>query len=965
MKRSYKMLSAALAGAMLVTAAPISASAASFSDTRNHWAESSVERWADYGTVQGSGGYFQPDASMTRAEMATVLTNLLGLHDTARNSFADVPAGSWYEDAILKCAAAGILKGDGHGANPNSAITREEATVMLARALGIEEATGSVTFADGTQVSNWSRGYIRAMVDKGIINGVGGNRFAPLQNIDRAAVVTILDRSISTYANRDDTTVSATGSGITLIAAEDVTLTGRARGDVIVAPGARGSKLTLNGAEVDGTLRVQTSGVTLALTDDADVSKIDVTEDDATIDVGKNAKIRTINVSADDALIKGTGKVTQLNVLAGADRAKITTSGTKISVDKNAGKVATRSGSVQPGRNGSSNGSSSSDDDDDDDTKYVTGISVAVDADTKESSYGEQTNTTLGNEITLSGNRVSGTLKYQNELWDGGGNHYFIWKLSGLRNGDTVTVTGDQTKTFTADSGSIVFLWAKNSNSIAITVARKDYVSYKTTLDLSGLVEMPQGVELPKFGTPDGVTATLDKTTVSGNTVTYDVTLSGTANLGSAPAGVNFAETFSPENFLEGAKNYASASILDPLPDDQTYTIKQSNDAFDALYTPESMLAESVFFKENNKTYKEKAGYEKNGTTQYEFLLYQDSGKIEIKVKTVSETIAIYNINNQVKVRDNDATEANQYEKALNAHLVKIGYPGVKASVTKTGNRYDINLSGKAATGVPDIYKDDFVTSQFVEKPGNYAVISLPMLLPQADGVTLRVEQTNNAIGSVYRTHGNQLETGDASVTKVGDQWVKAKDYTKAQNPDYDFLLQSGVPITIKTISPGENPVTTTYEIKNSLTFEAPFAASVIYVHDQDSYNKIPDESYVTMPDNLKTNPWFLIMLTRNVNVIDKNEKIKTDTIRVKIPDTTETKALSKIATAQFGSWLTFYLKSPESIGNEDTLGLTEIKNGKYVISFTFRGQTFTNEVTVSGYPEVQPPAPSPAPLPA
>ena len=70
------------------------------------------------GVIEGSNGQFNPDAPITRAEMAAVIARLLGLTETAENTFTDVEAGAWYAQAILQCAAAGIIQGSNGMANP-------------------------------------------------------------------------------------------------------------------------------------------------------------------------------------------------------------------------------------------------------------------------------------------------------------------------------------------------------------------------------------------------------------------------------------------------------------------------------------------------------------------------------------------------------------------------------------------------------------------------------------------------------------------------------------------------------------------------------------------------------------------------------------------------------------------------------------------------------------------------------
>lgn len=312
-----RKLAAFLTGTMLLStmsAMTVTAGAANYSDTTGHWAESAVDRWSGYGIVQGSDGAFRPNASMTRAEMATVLSKLLGLTDKAGNSFADVSSGAWYADAVLKCAAAGILKGDGTGANPNGTITREEAAVMMGRALAVKETSGSLSFADGAQVSGWAKGYVKAMSDRGIVNGVGSNRFAPAQNIDRASVVTILDRTITGYANTAGASIEAKNTGLTLVAAPDVTVTGAAA-DVLVAAGAASGTVTLSGASVSGAVTVQAKA-DVALTGNASVGAVELTDAaaGAKVTVGADAKAGTVSVGAEKAKVEVAGTVTDVTI---------------------------------------------------------------------------------------------------------------------------------------------------------------------------------------------------------------------------------------------------------------------------------------------------------------------------------------------------------------------------------------------------------------------------------------------------------------------------------------------------------------------------------------------------------------------------------------------------------------------------------------------------------------------------
>lgn len=227
----------------------------SYTDTKNHWAESFINRWSEYGIVQGSNGEFEPDGQLTCAQLATILTRLLKLPAAPDAGFIDNPSNAWYYDAINRCTAAGILKGNGDGTvTPNAPISRERAMVMLSRALGIEplDSTNLSEFSDATLVSPYAQGYIAALIEAGIVGGVTADRLAPQENITRAATVTVLDRAISIYANENGKEIDASNAaGIILIAAENVKVINAPSGvSVIVAEGV--DHAIVNGVSVAG-----------------------------------------------------------------------------------------------------------------------------------------------------------------------------------------------------------------------------------------------------------------------------------------------------------------------------------------------------------------------------------------------------------------------------------------------------------------------------------------------------------------------------------------------------------------------------------------------------------------------------------------------------------------------------------------------------------------------------------------
>ena len=330
MKR--KILSLILVFAMTVSLLTVGTGAVgpTYGDTAGHWAESSIERWSAYGIIQGSNGLFDPNGQLTCAQLATILAKLLKLPAAKDAGFTDNTADAWYYDAINRCAAAGILNGNGDGTvTPEAPITRERAMVMLARALGIEpiRKPDLAKYTDAAQVSAYAQGYVAALIKAGIVGGVGDNRLAPQDNITRASTVTILDRAIDTYADEAGKTVKADGKGLVLVVADDVTVTGDV--DKLLVPAndievtVKGSKniddITVTGDNSKVILNNSTANdvtldgknTELETKSGSKVENVSVTEDakGATINAGSGTTIKNVENSAADTTVTGSGTV--------------------------------------------------------------------------------------------------------------------------------------------------------------------------------------------------------------------------------------------------------------------------------------------------------------------------------------------------------------------------------------------------------------------------------------------------------------------------------------------------------------------------------------------------------------------------------------------------------------------------------------------------------------------------------
>lgn len=329
MKR--KLLSIVLALCLTLTLLPtMSVAAGSYGDTAGHWAESSIERWSAYGIIQGSNGQFDPNGQLTCAQLATILAKLLKLPAAKDAGFSDNKADTWYYDAINRCAAAGILNGNGDGTvTPEAPISRERAMVMLGRALGIEpiREPDLTKYTDAAKVAPYAQGMVAAMIEAGIVGGVTADELAPQDNINRASTVTILDRAISTYADEAGATVKADGKGIVLVVAENVTVTGDV--DKLLVPAdnvdvtVSGSKniddITVTGDNSKVILNNSTANdvtldgknTELETKSGSKVENVSVTEDakGATVNAGSGTTVKNVENSAADTTVTGSGSV--------------------------------------------------------------------------------------------------------------------------------------------------------------------------------------------------------------------------------------------------------------------------------------------------------------------------------------------------------------------------------------------------------------------------------------------------------------------------------------------------------------------------------------------------------------------------------------------------------------------------------------------------------------------------------
>ena len=314
------LLSLALTASLTtpLASAAQSSTAGSLPELDGHWSQAAFERWHAHGIVEGDSRGMRPDANMTVAEFAAILCRAMGYTETVENPYADLRGDEWYAPYILRLTAAGILEGDGANCNAEEPMNRERATVLFARAMGIRPSQNSdlSNFVDGDEAADWSVGYIDAMADAGIVQGVGNNTLALGASITRGSVVTLLDNAVAEYADQDGASVTGDVDGIVLVAADSVTVDAAdVDGGVIVAPKAGEARLTVKDSTVAGELWVNTKGAAVSLEGASQVAELTVDRADGTVTVGADSSVSALNARA-AVKVDNQGSISKANVHA-------------------------------------------------------------------------------------------------------------------------------------------------------------------------------------------------------------------------------------------------------------------------------------------------------------------------------------------------------------------------------------------------------------------------------------------------------------------------------------------------------------------------------------------------------------------------------------------------------------------------------------------------------------------------
>lgn len=176
-----------------------------FSDITNVFAKNEINILAAKGIIQGkTETNFAPNAEITRAEFAVLLARSLDLPlKEYEGKFGDVNTSKkWAYAAVEAAARVGIVNGTANGKfNPDAPITREEIAAMVIRAIEYQDKTTlanldtPANFKDHGSIGAFAIDSVYKANALGVIHGNNG-QFNPKNNATRAEAAVMLYRAL-------------------------------------------------------------------------------------------------------------------------------------------------------------------------------------------------------------------------------------------------------------------------------------------------------------------------------------------------------------------------------------------------------------------------------------------------------------------------------------------------------------------------------------------------------------------------------------------------------------------------------------------------------------------------------------------------------------------------------------------------------------------------------------------------
>ncbi|WP_434749665.1 S-layer homology domain-containing protein [Paenibacillus amylolyticus] len=243
-------------------------------DITSHWAEKELNEWINSGYLSGyQDGTYRPNDTISRGELMALINRAFTLKETADITFTDLKESNWaYEQAAIAVQAGYVTGYEDGTIRAGNKISREEAASMIAKLLSLKlDAVNSLEqFSDTTDIAEWSKPAVSALLSQGIITGYPDGSYRPKGSITRAESVIALARALQANLanktfNNAGTYGPATGTetikGNVVINTSGVILQNLIiEGNLTLAAGIGEGDVFLNNIKVTGTTTVAGGG---------------------------------------------------------------------------------------------------------------------------------------------------------------------------------------------------------------------------------------------------------------------------------------------------------------------------------------------------------------------------------------------------------------------------------------------------------------------------------------------------------------------------------------------------------------------------------------------------------------------------------------------------------------------------------------------------------------------------------
>ena len=209
MRNLKRALSLALASVM-VMGLMVVGSGASYVDVSSEQNQEAIEVLQKVGVMTGDeNGKFNPDANVTRNEMAVIMSNMLDYkvsNYAGTAPFTDVP--SWAEPYVAACYTHGIISGyDAKTFGGSDSVTAAQAALMMMKALGYFQYQSD--FGE-----DWQMATIREANKIDLYKDVNATAVAPMTRNDVAQLALNTLKSYQVEADND--TINVNGNGVSV-----------------------------------------------------------------------------------------------------------------------------------------------------------------------------------------------------------------------------------------------------------------------------------------------------------------------------------------------------------------------------------------------------------------------------------------------------------------------------------------------------------------------------------------------------------------------------------------------------------------------------------------------------------------------------------------------------------------------------------------------------------------------------